>query len=162
MSSFEGGTQSVVKPFPCKILTVKILKEYHQSIFRLKSRWSEYLLQCFHRDGKHCLFGFQSWVYSVLSVMVLSSKWGQKSVEDYILSAKITFFRLRSCFWPACIFLPWSCDPVLSPDQKPRCLPEPKERSWPLHQGNPGLWSHQKYQVCGRIKYFPYTLKLGR
>ena len=114
------------------------------------------------RDGKHCLFGFQSWVYSVLSVMVLSSKWGQKSVEDYILSAKITFFWLRSCFWPVCIFLPWSCDPVWSPDQKATCLPEPKGRSWQLQQGNPGLWSHQKYQVCGRIKYFPYTLKLGR
>ena len=109
-------------------------------------------------DGKHCLFGFQSWVYSVLSVMVLSSKWGQRSVEDYILSVKITFIWLRSCFWPVCIFLPWSCDPVWSPDQKATCLPEPKGRSWQLQ----GLWSHQKYQVCGRIKYFPYRLKLGR
>ena len=120
------------------------------------------LLLSSKRDGKHCLFGFQSWVYSVLSVMVLSSKWGQKSVEDYILSVKITFFWLRSCFWPVCIFLPWSCDPVWSPDQKATCLPEPKERSWQLQQGNPGLWSHQKYQVCGTIKYFPYRLKLGR
>ena len=60
------------------------------------------------------------------------------------------------------IILTLVCDPVLSPDQKPTCLPEPKERSWQLHQRKPGLWSHPKYQVCGTIKYFPYTLKLGR
>ena len=38
--------------------------------------------------------------------MVLSSKWGQKSVEDYILSAKITFFDCGAVFDLSAYFYP--------------------------------------------------------
>ena len=37
MPSFKRGTFSVVKPFPCKILMAKILKEYHHSSKRKMS-----------------------------------------------------------------------------------------------------------------------------
>ena len=95
----------------------------------------------------------QSWFYLQNQVKKVS--------RITYFAASITFFWVRSCFWPVCIHLPWSCDPVWSPDQKAKCLPEPKGRSWQRKQGNPGRWNHQKYQVCGRFKYFSDRLKLG-
>ena len=89
-------------------------------------------------------------------------KMGSKKCRGlHIISEDYVFLTVK-LFLTCLHILPWSCDPVWSPDQKPTCLPEPKGRSWQLQQGNPGLWSHQKYQVCGPIKYFPYRLKLGR
>ena len=59
------------------------------------------------REGHRCQFVFTLWVFSVLSVMVLTvKKWQGRS----ILWQRRPFSIPQTCFWPVFTLLNWSCD----------------------------------------------------
>ena len=75
---------------------------------------------------------------------------------------RLHFFDCGAVFDLSAYFYPGHATLFGHLTRKQHVYQNQKEEAGNFQQGNPGLWSLQKYQVCGTIKYFPYTLKLGR